>query len=240
VSCQLFDYRESQKGPSKASAARPFPSPVRTAPIEMHDGFVEMHDGLDGEADSRSLLLAFYRGRSPVSRLIRLVNWGPYSHVAVGCFETGHVWEAWHRGGVSRVDSWDANHTANTLVDLFAVHVTTEQRALITGFLNSQVGKPYDFLGCLHFVTRRPEYAWQQRLWFCSELAHAAFIAGGIHLLARVPSYKVYPAMLSYSPLLRPLGSIVTVSVPAPDSRLPTPVSRLPTPDSRFPEVQPA
>jgi uncharacterized protein YycO len=99
------------------------------------------------------------------------------------------------------------------MVDVLTVQVDPEDRERILAFLNDQVGKVYDFIALLHFVTRRPEYAWEQEKWFCSELVFAAFAAAGIELLARVPAYKVYPAMLSYSPLLASAGSIVTDEV---------------------------
>lgn len=171
-------------------------------------------------------LLAFYRGISLGSRIIRWVNWSDYSHVAWQDGHSGEVIEAW-TSGVRRVASLHDQHTPGTVVDLFEVTgLTPEDASRIWAFLNEAVGKRYDFLGCLHFATRRPEYAWQQNRWFCSELVFAACRAAGVNLLCRVPAWKVYPGMLATSPLLS-LRETVTVNDPTEPDQAPTAAPQL-------------
>jgi uncharacterized protein YycO len=145
-------------------------------------------------------MIAFYQGRSLISRAIRLFNWSEFSHAAwidddASCFE------AW-RGRVRHDACASANHTPGTPLYRYAVAGETPAiRAAVRGFLRAQVGKRYDYLGILGFVLRSSRLANQNR-WFCSELVAAAYESAGLPLL-RLPSYKVYPGMLAASPLLR-------------------------------------
>ena len=99
--------------------------------------------------------------------------------------------------------------TKNGVVDLFDVDLTQGELDGLRGFLMRQIGKPYDTRGVLHFVTRRPERWQDQEKWFCSELIHAGFVYIRKPLLVRIPAWKVYPGMLTYSPLLKKAGRIV-------------------------------
>lgn len=146
-------------------------------------------------------MIALYHGKSMVSRAIRLLNWSDYSHAAWVDPVTGHVWESWGKGVTCSQDLGSA-HLAGTKVDLFHVSATREQRLRILDFMTAQIGKKYDYRGVFHFITRRPAQARDQDRWFCSELVFEAFRAAGIHLLCRIPAWKVYPGLLAYSPLL--------------------------------------
>jgi hypothetical protein len=154
-------------------------------------------------------MIALYKGRSLISRIIRCVNWSDYSHAAWVDTVNNYVIEAWS-GGVRKADSLHTNHTPGTIVDVFDVDVTVAQREAIAQFMLLQVGKRYDYRGIVHFITRRSESAAGQDRWFCSELVLAAYRAAGIDLLSRIPAYKVFPGMLAYSPLLDPVGTITT------------------------------
>ena len=154
-------------------------------------------------------MIALFHGVSLTSRLIRWFNWGVYSHAA-WCREDGGSYEAWR--GISRGDrqakvrfgTLGANHTPGTRIDLFDVSgLTTINKIVIERFLHSQLGKPYDWMGIVHFVTRRPEYPSGQEKWFCSELVAAACAHGGVPLFRELPAYKISPSMLACSPLLQ-------------------------------------
>jgi uncharacterized protein YycO len=154
-------------------------------------------------------MIAIYRGKSAVSRIIRAFNWSPYSHVAWVDDDDFSVIEAWHRGGVTHVASPNVNHTPGTMVDIF--YVTSEQAfqtEIIRQFLKDQVGKKYDFAGILGFIFRATRLQRKQK-WFCSELVAEAYATAGLPLL-RIPSYKIYPGMLAASPMLRHTGGFTT------------------------------
>lgn len=153
-------------------------------------------------------MIALYRGKSFLSRVIQFRTWSAYSHAAWVC-EDGEVIQAW-RHGVTLTPDLAHGHTPGTPVDLFDIALTVNQRYEVEAFLRSQVGKPYDLRGALRFISRRQNAGDEQAGWFCSELIHAAFISAGIELLARIESWKVDPGLLSISPLLTYRASIVT------------------------------
>jgi uncharacterized protein YycO len=148
-------------------------------------------------------MIAAYRGKSVVSRAIQFLNWGPYSHVSWVDVEGWEI-EAWIYG-VRKVSVAHSNHTPGTPVEIYDANLTPGETDGIRQFLLSQVGKQYDLRGVLHFVTRRPQNASDQDRWFCSELIHAAFRHVRRDLLLRVESWKVFPSMIVYSPLLTPV-----------------------------------
>lgn len=153
-------------------------------------------------------MIAIYRGKSWLSRIIQAFNWSPYSHVAWIDDNDFTVYEAWRRG-VSRAPTPSHNHTPGTMVDLFTVKgETPEHTAIIREFMQSQLGKPYDFLGILGFVFRATRLQ-RKTKWFCSELVAEAYATAGIPLV-RLPSHKVYPGMLATSLRLKPTGGITT------------------------------
>jgi len=153
------------------------------------------------------ITIAAYKGISVFSRLICWFNRSPYSHISVvdtnyaALIYNGREIEAW-RGMVQESRPPYVAHKAGTQVDLFDVDLTAEQCADVLSFLGRQIGKDYDWMGILHFVTRRSEYTVDQDKWFCSELVAAAFAQAGKPLLERIPAYKVYPGMLVTSPHL--------------------------------------
>lgn len=146
-------------------------------------------------------MIVLYKGVSVRSRITEFVNWSPYSHASWVDPELGHCWEAIAKG-VTRSSSLAEAHTDNTPIELFDVYYTLKQLRDIRAFMVLHEGQAYDFLGLLHFITRRPESQAGQMKWFCSELVFAAHLYAGIRLLERIPAWKVYPGMLSYSPLL--------------------------------------
>lgn len=146
-------------------------------------------------------MIALYRGKSVVSRLIRWRTWSDYSHAAWLCLD-GTVLDAWQKGGVRHVANISVGHKPNTPVEFFSVDITPAERIRIEKFLRDQVGKKYDFHGVLKFISRRKTTHDQQRKWFCSELVSAAFNRIGHPLLARIRDEQVSPGLLAISPLL--------------------------------------
>ena len=154
-------------------------------------------------------MIALYRGISLRSKLTRWFTWSQYSHASWVDPEGWEI-EAWADGVCYREEPHSA-HTAGTCIDLFDVTLHKRQRAALTDFLIAQLGKKYDWRGNLHFLTRQPEYLADKNHWFCSELIAAAFRVADRPLLARIPDYKIYPGLLSYSPLLRFKKQIVVI-----------------------------
>ena len=123
--------------------------------------------------------------------------------------QAGSIIEAWS-GSVRHVASISASHTPGTPVDVyeynFPLSLTEIQQ--FAGFLVSQLGKPYDYLSIIRFLTR--ERGRLDNKWFCSELAFQASVVVGYPLLKNVPAWKVPPAWIPMSPLLKFVGSEVT------------------------------
>ena len=141
--------------------------------------------------------ILLFKGRGLISFLIRLQSRGVYSHAAVE-LDTGEIVEAWQGSGVRLLKRLKHGRSD---VDTFTVrNLTTEHAMGVTSFLTSQIGKPYDYIGVLRFVTRRRKGG--PRKWFCSELVFAAFKAVGISLLERTEAWEVSPQLLSRSTLL--------------------------------------
>lgn len=138
---------------------------------------------------------------NPFARGIRWFTRGAYSHAALR-FPNQTVIEAvWPRVRELPFVSWAATMERGSY-DIFTLDATQLDTALIYTYAHAQVGKSYDLVGDLHFVTRQ-DYATQpDDKWFCSELAFEACFATGIVLLARTRGWQVSPDLLSRSPLL--------------------------------------
>jgi len=172
-------------------------------------------------------MIALYKGISFTSRIIKIRTWSEYSHASwtdddesifrawkEGFEPDSSVIESWHIGGVRYNFSINIGHTPGTVIDLFSIDLTPSEREGLREFLLNQVGKKYDFKGCLNFITRRKESPAGQKRWFCSELVFAGFVHIRKPLLLRIPAWKVYPGLLAYSPLLRKQGTIITQNAP--------------------------
>lgn len=149
------------------------------------------------------LQLLFFRGKSPVSQAIKLFTWGEYSHVAVLNKSKGRIIEAW-TPGVTNNSLAEHGHRPGTEVDIFDINQYYGPKTWDT--FEQEVGKNYDYLGIFGFLTR----ARSQRddRWFCSEMVFSV-LARNRCLLLNCPAYKVDPTLLSYSPYLKQVDSIV-------------------------------
>lgn len=152
-------------------------------------------------------MIALFRGRSLLSRLIRWHTRSPYSHAAWICGD-GQCLEAWS-GGVRKVESVSEQHKPRTWVEYYAVEgMTPEMRDAAERFLTTQLGRPYDTWGIIGFITRRGRHP--NGKWFCSELVFEACRVAGVELLARTEAWEVSPGMLCRSTRLRPVLTSVT------------------------------
>ena len=143
--------------------------------------------------------ILLFRGIGLVSALIRWQTRGDYSHAALLMPNGTTIIESWQGIGCGVQQKEIADWRG---VDTYDVHgLTTEQWAVVDSFARSQLGKPYDYFGCVRFLDRR-KLPHDLSHWFCSELVFAAFQAAGVELLARCDASDVSPAMLSLSPLL--------------------------------------
>jgi len=154
-------------------------------------------------------MIGLYRGKSFLSRVIQWRTWSPYAHAA-WITPAREVIEAWHVGGVRHNLTPDQDHTPGTPIDIFAVDLTEGEREGLMEFLLAQVGKRYDYRGVLKFISRRDGRRGSQERWFCSELIFAACLEIRRPLLSRIPSRKVHPGLLAYSPLLKSMGTYTT------------------------------
>ena len=157
------------------------------------------------------MIIAAYKGRSLISKLIKWQTRGKYSHVAV-MLSDNEIIEAWHSPARVRViHSLSEGHKPGTPIDLFEVKTTPAQDKSIRHFLRSEVGKKYDFAGVARFLSRRSKDNADK--WFCSELAFSAFRSADIDLLKRIDAYQVDPVALSTSPKLKFIDSLTTTNV---------------------------
>lgn len=140
------------------------------------------------------MILAFCRGKGFVSALIRWQTWSKYSHVAL--VTPAGVYEACVGKGVIRRNFWDDT----TGIDFFVLPTPMHREDALKAFLEHQVGKKYDWLGALRFLTRRKR---SNTRWFCSELAFEAAQFAGVTMLRGISALQVSPGTLSLCPMLK-------------------------------------
>ncbi len=157
--------------------------------------------------------LLFFRGKGLINSLVRWQTNSHFAHVAIRPYSDPRdprrntIIEALPKHGVWRREllPTDEYFTSRfkALQPVFAEeHGRYVQFDLDTanGFLEQQIGKKYDYQGVLRFVTREKSH--HPEKWFCSELAFAYFIWGGVKMLNMDEAWRVSPGMLSLSPYL--------------------------------------
>jgi hypothetical protein len=164
-------------------------------------------------------MICLYKGTSLVSKLIKFRTWSDYSHVSFVAGEnlSGPEYEAWHIGGVQRVNSFALNHKPGTRVDLFDIKLTPGENEGLLEFYESQLGKKYDFRAIGGFVLRLNVQ--DKDALFCAEYTISGFEKIKKPLLARIPAYKVPPGYIPLSPLLDYCGTIFSPTHATPDLR---------------------
>jgi uncharacterized protein YycO len=88
-------------------------------------------------------------------------------------------------------------------VDVFTVYVSPESRDYALAWAKSQIGKKYDYVSILRFLTRSSRGRKDNGKWFCSELAFVAAQKAGVDLLHFIHPVEVSPGHFILSPLLR-------------------------------------
>lgn len=123
--------------------------------------------------------IVFARRNTLGSWLLRFFTWSPYSHVGA-IFEDNHgapllVVHSTSPEGV-HVTEWDKFSEQYNVCEVCEVSVPNEDAAF--DFLQSQIGKPYDWSAILGFIFRASDWE-RDDAWFCNELVEAALVAGG-------------------------------------------------------------
>lgn len=142
--------------------------------------------------------LLLFHGRGVISALIRWQTRGEYSHSAILLPDGETILEAWQGEGVrkKKITSWEG-------VDRFRINAKVDWDVAIA-FAEKQIGKGYDYLQVLRFVSRRKgSYTSNYNSnWFCSEYCFETVLMGGCALLRTDESYRISPAHLALSPLI--------------------------------------
>lgn len=147
------------------------------------------------------ITISLHRGNALISKLIQWQTRSEYSHAGIvlpdGCFI-----ESREGAGVREFQTGLVGNKGEA-VDLFHVMVSEDQALLLSRFLRSQLGKPYDWTMVARFVTRQHEARASSGKWFCSELVFAAFLEANVELLRDTHPWEVSPGLLARSPLLK-------------------------------------
>lgn len=144
--------------------------------------------------------ILLFRGKGVMPWLIRLQTRSRWSHVAI--VVNGTLYEAWQFAGVRKMPYAEHEKKHGTAgIDIFKLNVPCDVAA-VQAYLESRVGKGYDWVGVLRFVTRRRVLKNDRD--FCSELGFAGIQAGGVSLFARTEPWEVSPGWFGRSTLLSP------------------------------------
>lgn len=134
------------------------------------------------------------------SVVIRFGTWSDYSHCDV-IGPTGHAGKiigATPGGGVISYSLADRIGMSTKWM-IYEVDADPHQ---VWAYLETQLGKPYDWLGCLGIAFHRD---WEDDdKWFCSELIAKAFLEAGAPLLnPEIKINRITPEDLLSSPELK-------------------------------------
>jgi hypothetical protein len=167
------------------------------------------------------LYFGIHCGTGIVSSAIRWEEYAPEgvgaSHISI-IRPDGRLIEAWQgegltllalRGKVQDVRTAAERLDADTL-QLGCVLLDYEAWLAAMTFAQAQVGKSYDYLQVVRFVSRTREDRKTAGKWFCSELAYAAAEKGGMPLHAHTAPYEVSPPLFVRSTRLEYLNHAET------------------------------
>lgn len=142
-----------------------------------------------------------HHGTGFISRLIRWQQRTDVSHISI-VDNDDWIIEAREGHGVVRNRTL-TEARKNARVDVMVAMVTQEQRDVALEWAKTQLGKSYDYLSVLRFVSRRQSASKENGKWFCSELAFATAQKAGTALLKRIEPVEVSPGHFVLSPLLK-------------------------------------
>jgi len=148
-----------------------------------------------------AIKIAQYKGKSWISKIIKFVSRGEYSHTAI-MLEEDYIVEAWQGSDSVRViQSLSSGHIPGTEVDIYSIDLGKKQEERFRKFVQDQVGKPYDLWGIHGFLWRRDTQRSQS--WFCSELFAAAYQEAGKKLYNDTEPSQISPSMVARSIALK-------------------------------------
>lgn len=147
------------------------------------------------------MIVVLFKGRGVMSKLIAWQTRGEYSHAALFDEDNGVLYESWQTDGVHKKLDWKLAQDDAT-VDFFTFEQTPGQAGAIRYFLESQLGKKYDWLGVVRFVSRTQLRPDAKDKWFCSELVTAALAYAGITVFKNTVACEVSPDLLKRSVVL--------------------------------------
>jgi hypothetical protein len=170
-------------------------------------------------------MIAYFRGKSFVSKVIRWRTWGKYSHVAwiVGrevafaddlgrrvVIPAGTIYESWHkkdkgapRNGV-RKGFAGGLHKPGTPIDLYRVKITDLHHEHLIRTLEDKLKDPnaaYDWRAVISGFALRKRKANSASRLFCSELLMDAFRRIAYRFLINIAPEQTSPADMSHSPV---------------------------------------
>ena len=132
--------------------------------------------------------ILLYRGTSLVDKAIEWETYGAYSHAAMT--DGTIIWESANGIGVRK-----RPYLPEPNRDIFQI----DAPPTVIAWAASHEGEPYSYQKDLDIFLRKQPHV---DGWICSEFVAEAFSQCGYPLLLRIPSYKVTPTLLSYSPCL--------------------------------------
>lgn len=147
-----------------------------------------------------------HHGTGWVSRAIQFQTRSLWNHISLRI--DGLVYEAIEGVGVRVRTTHDIAQAftsrQETIQPLRVEGLPDDAPDLLKAFLRAQLGKPYDYVMVLRFLSRvqRQSDAAQAK-WFCSELVCAALQQVGVSLFRDTSPWEVSPGLLVRSPMLR-------------------------------------
>lgn len=156
-----------------------------------------------------------YQGISIPSKLICWQTGSIYSHFSIMLPDKTCI-EAYmtdnhnpFKGQVFHRNNFSEGHSNGTIVTVFDIVDPNFDDKKAIEFLLEQVGKPYDWLGLLRFITHVPEK--NNGKWFCSEVGAAVCEHVNSPLQIFHPC-KLAPAHLAMSTGLRESGELIVLN----------------------------
>ena len=145
----------------------------------------------------KDIKFLFYKPKNICGYLISWQTRGKYSHVSC-LLNNKIIIESIEKNGVIERNI----NGLDLLADIYILNICIQQEKIenIQKWLLNQVGKKYDWLAILRFLSRRKMQ--NNNKWFCSELCYCALLENGISLLNNTECWEVSPTLLSRSPIL--------------------------------------
>lgn len=142
-----------------------------------------------------------WTGQGFIGRAIRFFSSGKVAHSAMQI--DGVVYESIQFVGVQKWDRLDLPKGRVEPCEELLLEVTLEQKILMLKFWESILGKPYDYLSVLRFISRKRETESTKDKYFCSEAVCEACEYAGVPLFERVDASLIPPSWVRRSPKLK-------------------------------------